>query len=622
MIIRSPAFHLCYNIARQAKLANQIYYQVITTHSYLVKYPENNTNPSFKDKYYDSNNVNLDVLPLLHQNGFLCDQFSLNKIISTCAKLGLFTVGIQTHCQIIKIGFDSNVFINTALVDMYGKCGVIKLAQKLFDEMPERNVVTWNALISGYLDIHYPENAVAMFLEMLREGISPTPSSVSAVLVGCTQLEACELGAQLHALIWKAGFALNLVVDTVLIDMYSKCLDLETSRRVFDQMPERNVITWTSMITGYAQKQCPFQALTLFKEMLKLGIRPNYVTYSSLLNSFSCPDYLVHCEQVHCHVIQQGFNTNHYLVVTLLSVYSECSCSLEDFQKLCSDTMKWDEISWNAVIAGFSNLAVGGQAFACFARMRRAGFTADHYTFASILKAIGNISGLGEGMQTHCLALKTGYTFEVFIQNGLLSMYTRCGRLEEAERIFSSMEERDLISWNSLLTGCAHHGYGRDVMVMFEEMRRCGIKPDLTTFLAVLSACRHAGLLDEGIKYFDLMKNDNSLPPPKLEHYACIVDLYGRAGHLLEAEAFINNMPIEPGPSVFKSLLSACQLHGNKELAIISSKKLVELCPNDPATYILLANVLASEGNWNDAEGQRKLMLDRGLSKKPGYSWL
>lgn len=602
MILRTLANHLFYNIGRRANiLSYQIFYH------------------SFKDKYNESNSINLD---LLHQNGLLHDQFSLNQIISTCAKMGSFSLGIQTHCQIIKMGFDSNVFINTALVDMYGKCGYVKEAEQLFDEMPERNVVTWNALISGYLDTHYPESAIVLFLDMLREGIRPTPSSVSAVLVGCAQLEACEIGAQLHGLSWKVGFALNLVVGTVLIDMYLKCFDLETSRRVFDQMTERNVITWTSMITGYAQNSCSFQALILFKEMLRLGIRANYVTYTSLLSSFSCSDYLVHCEQVHCHVIHQCCKTNHYLVVSLLSAYSGCSCSLEDFRKLCSDVVKWDEISWNAVISGFSNLGVGGEAFSCFSRMRRSGFTIDHYTFASILKAIGCISGLEEGMLIHCLALKTGYASEVIIQNGLLSMYTKCGRLEDAEKIFSSMEERDLISWNSLLTGCAHHGYGSDVIVMFEEMRRCGIKPDLTTFLIVLSACRHAGLLDEGLKYFDLMKNDNSLPPPKLEHYACIVDLYARAGHLHEAEDFINNMPIETGPSVYKSLLNACQLHGNKGLAVISAKKLVELRPNDPATYVLLANVLALEGNWKDAEGQRKLMLDRGLSKKPGYSWL
>ncbi|CAN4101788.1 unnamed protein product [Withania somnifera] len=600
MMVRSFGFHL----VRPEKLSNQIYY--------VLKYPKNNlgycTNLChIKNKY----NVNLDCLPQLHQNGLVRDQFSLNQIVSTCAKLGSFSVGTQTHCQIIKMGLDSNVFINTALVDMYGKCGTVTLAKQLFDEMPERNVVSWNALISGYLDTHCPEEAISLFLEMLREGIRPTPSTVSATLVGCAQLEACKLGAQLHALSWKVGFVSNVVVGTVLMDMYSKCLDLETSRRVFDQMNERNVVTWTSMITSYARNCCPFQAMVLFKEILKLGIKANCVTYTSLLSSFSCSDYLVHCEQVHCHVIHQCFDSNHYLVVSLLSAYSECSCRLEDFRKLCSDVVKWDEISWNAVISGFSNLGVGGEAFSSFSRMRRAGFTVDHYTFASVLKAIGSIS-----------ALKTGCSSEVIVQNGLLSMYTRCGRLEEAERIFSSMEERDLISWNSLLTGCAHHGYGRNVIVMFEEMRRCGIKPDLTTFLAVLSACRHAGLLDEGLKYFDIMKNDNSLTPPKLEHYACIVDLYGRAGHLHEAEAFINNMPIEPGPSVYKSLLNACQLHGNKELAVFSAKKLVELCPNDPATYVLLANVLALEGNWSDAEGQRKLMLDRGLSKKPGYSWL
>ncbi|CAN4102279.1 unnamed protein product [Withania somnifera] len=461
---------------------------------------------------------------------------SVSASMVGCALLEACELGAQLHALSWKVGFALNVVIGTVLMDMYF-------------------FVFWNA----------------------KRGYLSDPSSVSASMVGCALLEACELGAQLHTLSWKVGFALNVVVGTVLMDMYLKCLDLETSRRRFDQMNERNVVTWTFMIT----------AMVLFKEMLKLGTKVNCVTYTSLLSSFSCSDFLVRCDQVHCHVIQQCFNTNHYLVTSLLSAYAECSCSLVDFRKLCSNVVKWDEISWNAVISGFSNLVFGGEAFSCFSRMRRAGLTIDHYTSASILKAIGCISGLEEGMRTHCLALETGL-------------------------IFSSIEERDLLSWNSLLTGCAHHGYGGDVIVMFEKMRRYGIKPDPTTFLAVLSSCRHAGLLDEGLKYFYLMKNGNSLPPPKLEHYACIVDLYGLAGHLREAKAFIDNMPIEPGPSVYKSLLNACQPHGFKGLAVISAKKLVELCPNDPATYVLLANMLASEANWNDAEGQRKLLLDRG----------
>ncbi|KAL0286132.1 UNVERIFIED_CONTAM: Pentatricopeptide repeat-containing protein [Sesamum calycinum] len=228
----------------------------------------------------------------------------------------------------------------------------------------------------------------------------------------------------------------------------------------------------------------------------------------------------------------------------------------------------------------------------CFSKMRLAGFAIDFFTFSSVLKALGNSSALDEGKQTHALVFKTGYIMNLYVQNGLVSMYARCGKIEDAKKVFSSMDEHDLISWNSLLTGCAQHGYGIEAIKMFERMRESGVKPNGTTFLAALTACSHVGLLDKGLEYFDLMKHDAFLP--QAEHYACVVDLYGRAGFLHEAE----------------------------EIAVRAARKLIELCPNDPAIYVLLANVLATEGSWNDAASVRKLMCDKGVRKKPGNSWL
>lgn len=526
------------------------------------------------------------------------------------------------HAHVIKMGFSSNVYIASALVDMYGKCGIVALAHRLFDEMPERNVVTWNSLISGYLDTLWPKVAMCLFIEMLRVGTFLTPYSLSAALVGCVQLEDGWLGAQLHALSLKFGFGFNVVVGTGLIDMYSKCSCIEASRRVFDRVPDKNVLSWTSMIAGYAQNKLPVETMTLFKEMLRVGIRANFVTYSCLLSSFCSPDDLDHCREIHCQIVQEGFESNIYVAVTLVAVYSECSCSLEDFFNISSTITLWDQISWNVVIAGFSNLGIGEEALTCFSKMRQAGISVDIFTYASVLKAVGNISALEEGKQIHGLVIKGGYASNICVQNGLVSMFARCGDLSDARKVFSLIDECDLISWNSLLSGYAHHGYGVEAIRMFEEMRRSMVKPNLTTFLIVLSACSHFGLVDKGVEYFELMKNDYSLPPPNLEHYACVVDLYGRAGYLQEAEAFIDNMAIEPGPSVFKALLSACQVHGNKEIAVRCARRLVELCPGDPATYVVLANVLAHEGSWNDAAGVRKLMCDRQVRKKPGYSWI
>ncbi|KAL3530788.1 hypothetical protein ACH5RR_010110 [Cinchona calisaya] len=617
MILRSPAYHLRYTLENSAKVTNHLFSRATTTFNHHI---QNSIIQQESDQLKSLTDLNL--LPESQQNGFLHRPHIINKIISTCAKLGSFSVGIQMHAHVIKMGFSSNVYISSALVDMYGKCGVVVLAHSLFDEMPERNVVTWNSLISGYSDTLFPEIAMCLFREMLRVGTFLTPYSVSAALVGCAQLEDGWLGAQVHGLGLKFGFEFNVVVGTGLIDMYSKCSGVEVSRRVFDRVPDKNVLSWTSMIAGYAQNKLPLEALTLFKEMLRVGSRANYVTYNSLLSSFCCPDDLDHCREIHCRIVQEGFESNIYVTVTLVTVYSECGCSLKDFCNICSTITLWDQISWNAVLAGFSNLGIGEEALTCFSKMRQAGVGVDIFTYASVLKAIGIFSALEEGQKIHSLVIKGGYASNICVQNGLVSMFARCGHLSDANKVFSLMDKHDLISWNSLLSGYAHHGYCVEAITMFEEMRRSSVKPNLTTFLIVLSACSHFGLMDKGLEYFELMKNDNSLPPPNLEHYACVVDMYGRAGHLQAAESFIDNMPIEPGPSVFKALLSACQVHGNKEIAVRTARRLVELCPSDPATYVVLANVLAYEGSWNDAAGVRKLMCDRQVRKNPGYSWI
>ncbi|MED6119041.1 hypothetical protein PIB30_008262 [Stylosanthes scabra] len=565
--------------------------------------------------------THLDLLPHLRSQPY-SSPFLLNKFVSVCANSALFYVGIQLHASIVKLRFCSNLHIGSALVNMYCKCGVVSEAQKLFDEMTEKNVVVWNSLISGYLQAKCPVISVNLFMDMLKLGIDPVPLTISAVLVACSQMEAYELGTQLHSLCLKVEFGHNIVLGTNLIAVYSKCGDLEASRRVFDHMVERNVITWTSMVTGYAQNDKPDKAMVLIREMLRLGFNPNHVTYNSLLSSFSTRDHLDNCRQIHCCVIREGFEGNEYVAVTLMTVYSECTGCLDDFWKACSGVRKWDQVSLNALIAGLSNLGDGEEALIQFFLMREAGIETDHFVFSSIINCAGIASALNEGKKIHALVLKYGYASDLFVQNGLVSMYARCGSISDSKKVFSSMDSHDVISWNSLLSGYAHHGHGEEVVELFEKMRSTEIKPNDTTFLAVLTACSHVGMLDKGLHYFELMMNDKTLPPPRMEHYAIIVDLLGRYGYLHEAESVINKMPIEAGRSTYKSLLSACQIHGNKEIALLSAEKLMKLYPNDPATYILLSNILHDKGYWADGAAVRKLMYERRLAKNPGYSWI
>lgn len=619
MIQHFPAIHLrLHTLYNATKAFNYIFSRALTNAKNQSSFPEHGS-----ATFSNSITVNSDCITQLLEYGSLQNPYTINEIVSWCAQKGSLFSGIQLHCHILKTGFASNVYISTSLIYMYGKYGENVLAHNLFVEMPKKNAVTWNSLISGYVNSHYPGTAIELFIKMLSEGISVTPFTVSSVLIGCSQLEDAMLGVQVHGLSLKAGFGFHAVAGSSLIDMYAHCGKIEDSRKVFDRVIAKNVVTWNSMINGYAQKQCSMKAMILVREMLRSAVEANYVTYNSLLSSFCSQDDLDHCKQIHCCVSREGLESNIYLATTLMTVYSNSGCSLTDFYNICCNITVWDQIAWNAVIAGFSNLGIGKEALLSFSRMRQEGITVDFFTFTSLIKALGSSSSLEEGRQIHALVLKTGFTLNNYVQNGLVSMYGKCGKIDDAKKAFSSMDDHDVISWNSIITSCAQHGYGSQAVQMFEQMRRRAIKPNLTTFLAVLTACSHVGLLEKGLEYFDLMKKCNDfLPPPKLEHYACVVDLYGRAGYIKEAEAFINSMPIEAGPSVYKALLSACQVHGNKEIAVRCARKLVELCPNDPAIYVLLANVLATEGSWNDAASVRKLMCNKGVRKEPGYSWV
>ncbi|KAI3760505.1 hypothetical protein L1987_50900 [Smallanthus sonchifolius] len=466
---------------------------------------------------------------------------------------------------------------------------------------------------------------------MVTLGISPTHYTVSTVLVGCSELEAVELGEQMHCLCIKYGFLSSVVVGTALVEMYWKCSNVDDSCRVFDDLPDKNVVTWTSMITGYTQNQQTDDAMRMVRKMMGLGHKAGFITYNTILISFCNPEDMIHCEQIHCCVLKDGLETDLYLAVTLVTVYSQCGGCLEDFYKVCSTFPIKNNISCNAIIAGFSNLGNGDEALKFFIEMRKAGIDIDFCTIASILKVIGVIlkvigvmSLLEEGRQVYALTIKSAHDSSMHVQNGLISMYARCGKINDSKCIFSSMVNHDTISWNSLLSGYAQHGYAKEAVEAFDQMSKIKVKvkPDLTTFLIVISACSHVGWLDKGLEYFELLRNDSSLQQLKAEHYTCIMDLYARAGYLNEAEEFINSMTIEATPAVYRAMLSGCRVHENKEIGVRLAKKFVGRFPEDPAAYVQLSYIWPRDGYWDDSAGVHNLMCGKGIKKKPGCSWI
>ncbi|KAM0866663.1 hypothetical protein ACQ4PT_042487 [Festuca glaucescens] len=496
----------------------------------------------------------------------------------------------QFQAASAKLGFAANVFAGTALLNLYCRSRCLREAQQLFDEMPERSGVTWSSLIYGHARSREPGLAVEAFGRMVRAGVSPTASAMSSVLVACARMEDAGVGAMLHGGALKCGVCgSSIVVGTVLVDMYAKCNDVSAARQVLEEMDEKNVATFTALVSGFALARKPLDAMVLVREMQQSGVAPNVMTYSSLLSSFASPEDLDHGRQAHCAVVKKGLERNPYVLSTLLTMYSKCG-SLEGFRTVQTAVSCQDQVSLNSVISGLSSLGRGDETFHQFMVMRRNDADTDMFTFASMLKAIGNSSSLLEGRQVHALILKTGHESDVNVQNGLISMYARHGEIGESTDVFASVRAPDLVSWNSLLSGYAQHGYG------------------------------HVGLVDKGLEYFNLMKTDGFLAGARQEHYACIVDLLGRAGHLRDAESLVHDMPIEPGVSVYRALLSACQIHGNLEIAIRVSARLIELYPHDSSAHVQLSKAFAGDGHWGNAAEVREAMAGKGIVKNPAWS--
>ncbi|EEE66768.1 hypothetical protein OsJ_23489 [Oryza sativa Japonica Group] len=486
----------------------------------------------------------------------------------------------QCHAAATKLGFlASNLFATTALLAFYCRSRRLPEAQHLFDQMPARTAVTWNTLIHGHARSAAPGFAVAAFARMARAGVSPT---------GVVRVQRPgRLRQAGGCCCWnKAGIRLASCMASVLLSS--------------------SALPWW---TWFVLSRRPHDAMLLVREMERSGVAPNLMTYSSLLSSFASPEDIDHGKQVHCAVLKKGLEHDQFVLSALVTMYSKCGI-LENFVKVQMSVSCQDQVSFNSVISGLSCLGRGKEAFQHFLEMRRHGTDMDVFTFASVLKAIGSSSSLLEGRQVHTLILKIGYDSVVDVQNSLISMYARHGAIGESNGVFISMEAPNLVSWNSLMSGCAQHGHGKEVVEMFEQMRRLHVQPDHITFLSVLTACSHVGLVDKGLEYFNLMKDKGYLVGARTEHYACMVDLLGRAGYLNEAEYLINGMPIKPGASVYRALLSACQIHGNLEIVIRVSKRLIELNPHDSSVHVQLSNAFAGDGRWGNAAEIREAMSE------------
>eukprot|EP01018_Ginkgo_biloba_P013180 Gb_21047 [translate_table: standard] len=572
---------------------------------------------------YSRHGLAEEALKLFHQmqrTGIQPTQFTFASVLPACANLRALEQGMEIHEEIIRCGFQSDIFVESALVDMYAKCGSVEKARNVFEKMQNRNAISWTSMIAGYVQNGRGVEALNLFQHMQLAGVKPDANTFASILPACGDSADLEQGVKIHEEITRSGFESDDFVESALIDMYAKCGNIDKARHVFDKMPQRNIVCWTAMIAGYVQNGQGMEALKLYRHMQLAGVKANLNTFASVLRACAIIAALEQGMEIHEEIVRSGFQSDLFVESALVDMYSKCG-DIDKARYVFDKVHRRNVVSWTTMIAGYVQNGQSVEALKLFQQMQLAGVKPNSSTFVSVLPACSNLAALEQGMEIHEDIIKSGVLSHAFVENALIDMYAKCGSIKMADNLFDKMHQRDAVSWTSMISGYAMHGCGIKALELFEQMENFGMNPNHITFVSVLSACCHAGLVDEGQKYFYCMSQYYRITPT-MKHYVCMVDLLGRAGHLDEAQDFVDKMPIKPDATVWICLLGACRIHNNIHMADRVAEYIFQLDPKNPAPYVLLSNIYAAAGRWDDCENVRRMMKDRKIKKMPGCSWI
>ncbi|KAF2302460.1 hypothetical protein GH714_036423 [Hevea brasiliensis] len=433
--------------------------------------------------------------------------YTLGSVIRLCSTMGFRQRGEQIHGYAIKTRLDGDVFVVTGLVDMYAKCESILEAEYLFEIVADsKNHATWTAMLTGYSRNGDGFKAIECFRDMRTEGVESNQFTFPSILTACGAISARDFGVQ----------------------------------RVLENMEINDVISWNAMIVGFVREGFEEEALSLFHEMHARNMKINDYTYPSVLNCFVSVKDIQKAKSVHCLIVKTGFGAYKLVNNALVDMYAKQGKL--DYAFMVFDQMPdKDVISWTSLVTGYSYNGSYEDAIKLFCDMRIAGVCPDQIALASVLSACAELTVMEFGQQVHATIIRSGLESSLSVDNSLLTMYAKCGGIEDANHVFDSMETRNVISWTALIVGYAKNGRGKDSLQFYDQMTATGTKPDFITFIGLLFACSHTGLVEEGRQYFGSMDNVYGIKPGP-EHYACMIDLLGRSGKLAEAKELLNQM--------------------------------------------------------------------------------
>lgn len=545
------------------------------------------------------------------------DYYTFPPVIRACGNLD---DGKQIHSLVLKLGFECDVFVAASLLHFYSRFGFVNLARNLFDKMMIRDIGTWNAMISGFCLNGKVVEALEVFDEMRLKNVTMDSVTMSSVLPICAQLNDIISGVLTHVYAIKLGLEFDLFVSNALINMYAKFGELGSAETIFNKMEVRDVVSWNSLIAAFEQNKEPAVALGVYNKMNAIGVVPDLLTLVSLASVAAELGNSLSSRSIHGFVTRRGWFLQDIVIGNaIIDMYAKLGF-IDSARKVFEGLPVKDVVTWNTLITGYSQNGLANEAIEVYHLMKDySDAVPNQGTWVSILTAYSHIGALKQGMKIHGQLIKNSLYLDIFVGTCLIDMYGKCGRLADALSLFYDVPHKSSVSWNAIISCHGLHGYGLKAVELFKEMQTDGVKPDHITFVSLLSACSHSGLVDEGQWCFQLMQETYRVKA-SLKHYGCMVDLFGRAGHLEKAYNFVRNMPIQPDASVWGALLGACRIHENVELVRTVSNHLLEVESANVGYYVLLSNIYAKLGQWEGVDEVRSLARDRGLKKTPGWS--
>lgn len=584
----------------------------------------------------------LDSFRMMQAEGLEPSSFTLVSMANACSNLpkrdGL-RLGRQVHGFSLRIG-DKKTFTNNSLMTMYAKLGRVDVSKAIFESFADCDMVSWNTMISSFSQNDQFYEALIFMKLMVLKGVKPDAVTIASVLPACSHLEMLDVGKEIHAYALRNDILIgNSFVGSALVDMYCNCRQVENGRRVFDGIFDRKLPLWNAMLAGYTQNGFYKNALMLFLEMVE-GSRllPNPTSMASVLPACVHSKAFFDKEGIHGYVVKMGFGRERYVQNALMDLYSRMG-KIEISKKIFESMESKDIVSWNTMITGYVVCGCHSDALILLHEMQKVEEKSEKngeeivphkpnsITLMTILPGCAALAALAKGKEIHAYAIRNALASDIAVGSALVDMYAKCGCLNLSRRVFDVMPIKNVITWNVIIMAYGMHGKGEEALELFKSMvteraRGSEVKPNEVTFIAIFAACSHSGLLNEGRNLFHKMKDDYGIEPTA-DHYACAVDLLGRAGQLEEAYQLINTMPTKfDKVGAWSSLLGACRLHQNVELGELAASNILQLEPNVASHYVLLSNIYSSAGLWEKAKEVRKKMFEMGVRKEPGCSWV